>query len=124
METVIIQSQIAMIDGFYRDNLKPTYEQPKPKQLYIMMPQKRRQCENAVIFVTVMFSHLCYIGQIRNEGEAVHLSSPDVCLEKDVDLAIAVLHPSGCWKFAEIAQHLLKFLQLLVSNLHLTHTTY
>ncbi len=69
-------------------------------------------------------SHLRYIREIRYEGEAVHLPAADVRLEEDVYLAVAVLHSSSRWQLTEITQHLLQFLQLLVPNLCVVHTTH
>lgn len=65
-------------------------------------------------------SHLRDVRQVRYEGEAVHLPAADVRLEEDVYLAVAVLHSSGRRQLAEITQHLLQFLQLLVPNLCVT----
>lgn len=61
--------------------------------------------------------YLCNIGQIWDEGEAIHLSSADVGLQQNIDLAIAVLRTACSWKLTVVTQQLIQLLQLLITNL-------
>lgn len=61
--------------------------------------------------------HLCHVRQVRDEGEAVHLSAADVGLQKNIDLAVAVLHTACGWKLTVVAQQLVQLLQLLITDL-------
>ncbi|TNN71057.1 hypothetical protein EYF80_018718 [Liparis tanakae] len=61
--------------------------------------------------------HLSHVRQVRDEREAVHLSSADVRLQQDVDLAVAVLHPTCSRQLTVVTQQLLQLLHLLITDL-------